>query len=1239
MLTLSPINKDIRETLDKKSAMLNVGAGRNIYKDTDGKWGMNSINTPVTEKGRIQKNYMFSRTPFLRMTSTVPKNNLEAVILMGGELDRLGKLRSGMYNREIEVNAEVPSMHGKLNYKGLYNQSTSGLSGTALREFEYLNPQLISTDSIPYRPIAGVKDISIEYKGGGMRLGSTRTAEISWTCWTWQELENYRPHFLHHGIHILLEWGWTAPGIDFSTTEPFYDLWDEDIYVAKFKQDKLDNIHEKLLDHTLKQKGNYDAMLGLIQDFTWSVNEDGGFDCTTKIISQGVILLQKLQKSNMVQRAAKLPLFANQTANPANTFFRSMWTADDTIIDYSIGDEGAEITVENIAPYISIQEYMSDFPIQIWSYLNDIDAIQYNPVKGPVHSTRLTGASHIATHGMKVFRIESLNADGGDWTFGRSESGISMTNGFVTWGWFEDNVLSRFFGTVQGDKLIGEFRSIEPVLDDVGNLVKMDKADVDKENGRFRDAKEGQQIYESTKMTNSKYLMTVDSAKWLIPNLNDPFFQHMNLYKSRSYRKSTGAAVAGDPILEPHLGIFHPLARDGPTDTNGQPDEDNQFYRLKKNRFSKIAEYPYDSAKLLFKGGGSTIGSIKATVEEKRRRMKVQDEGTDEKNIRSGYIRNIYFNCNYLKEKFESSGDIVHSVMSVWEDFSTEYGGVYKFKVEFADDGKRAMVVEEGFTGQSVGDTLENEDKRKMVYKFPAFSNDSFIKSQNISAKIPKRMQLAAMYGKVSKPDNPDAEVNHSVNDGYEDLVAKSWGNFVEPIPSDPTGLSDDEIKQKRYDDMMGGKIDFPSRKNRYFGQVMADPNEPISIGKFDDEGKGKAVKGDGKGIQIQDTILNEVMNIQKNELYETLAALEGVEVDSKELEKIISTEKLPDKEVQLRIFEKLSAYKSTPETAGYDIKWWKFYDMKETAELLGTPRLKKTFQWALQSMLRGNTDGVLKQIDPLIPIEFEMEIDGIGGIFPGNSFHSSYLPQRYKDESLFQAIGVSHKIDINGWTTTIKGQIRARSIASTQEFIYGVGSAPANPLYDEDAIMNDPNLTEEEKLAKIAELRASGFVSSKTTYAFATARQMVRMQKEADKEFTSDLSVENLVDLGRYVGSEQAGMKSAAEANKLYLEQLGPVGGSFIFDGVLYTAAPPSQFGFGVSEALSNFPTAGQDLSLLVQNTFGYGEPGTNFHGTIGQMATAMGVSESTITNNLMARYNWNGDPALVQAGWTFPR
>ena len=62
-----------------------------------------------------------------------------------------------------------------------------------------------------------------------------------------------------------------------------------------------------------------------------------------------------------------------------------------------------------------------------------------------------------------------------------------------------------------------------------------------------------------------------------------------------------------------------------------------------------------------------------------------------------------------------------------------------------------------------------------------------------------------------------------------------------------------------------------------------------------------------------------------------------------------------------------------------------------------------------------------------IVPVELSLELDGIGGIIPGNSFHSSYLQQRYKDKCVFQVIAADHKIDSSGWMTTIKGQMRLK--------------------------------------------------------------------------------------------------------------------------------------------------------------------------------------------------------------------
>jgi len=61
-----------------------------------------------------------------------------------------------------------------------------------------------------------------------------------------------------------------------------------------------------------------------------------------------------------------------------------------------------------------------------------------------------------------------------------------------------------------------------------------------------------------------------------------------------------------------------------------------------------------------------------------------------------------------------------------------------------------------------------------------------------------------------------------------------------------------------------------------------------------------------------------------------------------------------------------------------------------------------------------------------LIPLELELDIDGIGGIYPGNSYHSTYVPSRYQENTVFQCFDVNHRLDSSGWTVTITGKMRA---------------------------------------------------------------------------------------------------------------------------------------------------------------------------------------------------------------------
>lgn len=122
-----------------------------------------------------------------------------------------------------------------------------------------------------YRPKAGIKSLSIEYKNA---LGSIRKATFEWTCHTLEDLERLSPYFLTPGYHIYLEWGWSTAA-EHSEENPNI---------------KVDNAFEYGMEKIQNSNGNMDVLLGSVTNYSFKLNRDGGYDCTTEIMSSGYLL-------------------------------------------------------------------------------------------------------------------------------------------------------------------------------------------------------------------------------------------------------------------------------------------------------------------------------------------------------------------------------------------------------------------------------------------------------------------------------------------------------------------------------------------------------------------------------------------------------------------------------------------------------------------------------------------------------------------------------------------------------------------------------------------------------------------------------------------------------------------------------------------------------------------------------------------------------------------------------------
>jgi len=155
----------------------------------------------------------------------------------------------------------------------------SGISGQNAAYSPLGEPEI---NKYGYRPMPGITDASIETQG---RLGSIRMATINFKVWDKYQLDIIDALYFKLGYTMFLEWGHTV----------YYDN-DEKLQKSEYVQIdpfekgiKKEKILRQIAQNVDKTNGNYDGMLGMCTNFNFSYNQEGGFDCTVKIIALGAL--------------------------------------------------------------------------------------------------------------------------------------------------------------------------------------------------------------------------------------------------------------------------------------------------------------------------------------------------------------------------------------------------------------------------------------------------------------------------------------------------------------------------------------------------------------------------------------------------------------------------------------------------------------------------------------------------------------------------------------------------------------------------------------------------------------------------------------------------------------------------------------------------------------------------------------------------------------------------------------
>jgi len=979
MIQLKPIDSAVQKTLIEK------------IKQSGKK--ERPVNEPLSgNKG----NYMQTRTTWARMISlSVPKGapNEPIVISAGEEIVNINSSTPGQINETAEV--ETTKKVGKVleTVNKTVNIKTTKINGAIRGDFQ----DVYQTDNYN-RPIAGLKSISTRIQGQSKAI---RSAEIKWICWDFETLERLTPYFLSPGISVALEFGWMWPG--HTPKEFIYDNW------TALDARKIGDLSKVVRN---KGEGNQELVYGIIKNFTWTGRDDGGFDCSTEIVSPSSNVFGSQMGDSEEAPSFEIPAdIRNQIRDERAVLksregeikkIRDNVRIQEALAKQGLGSAGSKQnigadsmsqtgndTIQNIPPKILFENFKEILLNMKYNY-EDGGVLEAGGDAGWGNNIESENEEFKDTIlvGIVAFNINS-NID------------ERYLGPYITYGWFEDNILSRFVSKLHANKQIGyQIRSVDKKYDSI----------------------DGTPFYESVKINNDTVnLLTLNAKEVIIPGQwpMDLDFTTVQLPGLRESGRS-----AGDASLSEDMDQF----------SNTRAAYIDLMYKVRE--LPPFNVEPMDENTLGTDNPASYGAASKKQFSKLRARdLNIRDKIKGTKDGEAppqgkGYLRNLLINAQIIQEEMSNSNTLEDGLMNLMSRISSACGGIWDFKITSDTDNEfQVKVIEDSSTEQPVRNLLNNksldldtgeiadgyiDDKGNIanpgLMVFPTWQTNSIVYNQSMVTKLPSQMATAAIYGRNINSSEASSE------DLSLEPAAKAIGKLFNSGMEEPENPKDKCLSEME--------------------RVLGNPN--YDLWGYNAHPKGGvvpkldafAIYPDGEtGINLD---MDSIIQIYTEK--QIMAILEdGVPVVGEDGEPESST---TSKVLKVTAFAALAifslplalgaaaVYAAGPSMAKGISNWWEdSLDFRYLYTNSGV--MKKHFKGALVYFLKQAPASLQRTKDIITPIELSVTIDGTGGIFAGEAFSSSYIPKRYREACVFQIMDVAHELDSAGWKTTLRGLMR----------------------------------------------------------------------------------------------------------------------------------------------------------------------------------------------------------------------
>jgi hypothetical protein len=149
-----------------------------------------------------------------------------------------------------------------------------------------------STTGYGFVPPPGLVSADIK----ALNQGSLRDTTIQILCHSMEQFEIIEKLYLRLGYTMLLEWGWamyfTNPGqhgIANSTLKNSYHNIATDAFFFNDASSYV-NLYAQIETDRKNSNGNYDAVLGVVKNYSWNLERDGSYNITLSLVSVGSVI-------------------------------------------------------------------------------------------------------------------------------------------------------------------------------------------------------------------------------------------------------------------------------------------------------------------------------------------------------------------------------------------------------------------------------------------------------------------------------------------------------------------------------------------------------------------------------------------------------------------------------------------------------------------------------------------------------------------------------------------------------------------------------------------------------------------------------------------------------------------------------------------------------------------------------------------------------------------------------------